>query len=312
MTEKNSLKAFREITIQDQNPTRPSQIDQSKDYAGSTNRNKTVSTGTIFGSSAPTYPNFGTKYTTDSIFSSLGNYSYTQEDSKMGAAEIAALSIGGLSAALPLGMGIFQIVKAFKGDKTQNSSAKADSNLSSLTETANNYNDKSDITSMQNTSMNLTTAIETANQKLNNAKRDFTTAETTLTNLSKEKTNYNNKLTTFDTNKDKLNTNLKTCKSELSKLKNLPAEQKLMGDDSKIAELEKQIEAIENQLKTEFSDEKRADITNQISRIEKDIVDWTKRKQDAELIMNKIPSEIEKAKKAKKSLDEKIDKKDKK
>ena len=312
MTEKNSLKAFREITIQDQNPTRPAQIDQSKDYAGSTNRNKTVSTGTIFGSSAPTYPNFGTNYTTDSIFSSLGNYSYTQEDSKMGAAEIASLTIGGLSAALPLGMGIFQIVKAFKGGKTQNSSAKADSNLSSLTETANNYNDKSDITSMQNTSMNLTTAIETANQKLNNAKRDFTTAETTLTNLSKEKTNYNNKLTTFDTNKDKLNTNLKTCKSELSKLKNLPAEQKLMGDDSKIAELEKQIEAIENQLKTEFSDEKRADITNQISRIEKDIVDWTKRKQDAELIMNKIPSEIEKAKKAKKSLDEKIDKKDKK
>ena len=115
MAFKNSLNTYREKTIQDQNPTKPAKINQSKDYAGSSNRNQTISTGTIFGSSAPTYPNFSTYYTTDSILNGLGNYTSTTNDTS--AAEIVSYTIGGLTILGSLAMGITQMVNAFGGGK---------------------------------------------------------------------------------------------------------------------------------------------------------------------------------------------------
>ena len=282
MTEKNSLKAFREITIQDQNPTRPAQIDQSKDYAGSTNRNKTVSTGTIFGSSAPKYPNFGTNYTTDSILSSLGNYSYTQEDSKMGAAEIASLTIGGLSAALPLGMGIFQIVKAFKGDKAQNAngfSRKENKTINNNTEniddtmtalnstiqTAESLGDDASVDKMQKTSYTLKQAIETATDEKNTALQNASTAKenkkTIVGKRDDEKINYDSLLeqkADISNQLEQLNNQLTNAdknmtpeqKSEL-KQKISTLEKKLKDIEKKISDSKKKIDEFEQQIKVQ-------------------------------------------------------------
>ena len=314
MTEKNSLKAFREITIQDQNPTRPSQIDQSKDYAGSTNRNKTVSTGTIFGSSAPTYPNFGTNYTTDSIFSSLGNYSYTQEDSKMGAAEIASLTIGGLSAALPLGMGIFQIVKAFKGGKSQNAngfSRKENKTINNNTEniddtmtalnstiqTAESLGDDAPWKSMDETSKTLSRNIETANAEIKKAVCNAETAKnnkkTIVGKRDAERINYNSLLE----QKAAISNNLEQLNKQLTNAdENMTPEQKSKIKEQ-ISTLEKELKDIEKKIND--SEKKITDFEQQI-KVQEQII------SNNETAANNLNAAITRAQKQMENLNKKI------
>lgn len=204
------------------------------------------------------------------------------------------------------GLGIASAVKTLKGSKSSSDAPAADQNLSSLTETANNYDKKSDANAMLNTATNLTTAISTSKQKLSNAQRTSNTAQTTITNLNKSKVEQEGKLTDFITQKDSLQTSITSDKNALSDLKNLPEDQRPADYATQVSTLERRISDNESKLKTEYSNEKQTQIENQIKRIEDDITKWTNTKLENDILIKQLPNEIKEAEKALKSLNKKL------
>ena len=207
------------------------------------------------------------------------------------------------------GVSLASAIKSMKGNSNNVGNQQvADENLNSLTESANNYDKKSDPNAMLNTANNLTTAINTSKQKLNNAKRTVNTAETTITNLNKSKTEYESKLADFITNKDALETNVKTDENSLADLKALPEDQRPADYDQQVSTLENRIQENKRKLETEYSDAKQKQIEDQISRINDEIAKWTETKLENEIIVKQLPDEIKNAEKAKESLNKKIEK----
>lgn len=209
-----------------------------------------------------------------------------------------------------LGMSVFAVANAVKASKSSSGSNSsvpaADQNLSSLTQTANNYDKKSDANSMLSTANNLKTAITTANQKLNNAKRTSETAQKTITNLNTQRTEYDTKRTDFITQRDSIETSLATNKGQLEQLEAIPEDQRTPADTAKIAELKKSIDEAENQLKTTYSDSELDKIEKQMERIDKEIDKWTTTKLEADIQVKQLPGEIKEAQKAYESLNKKI------
>lgn len=202
------------------------------------------------------------------------------------------------------------VANAFKSAKATNSkgdsSQPADKNLSSLTQTANNYDKNSDANAMMNTSQNLGKAIKTSKEKLNNAKRTSETAQNTITNLESEKADWEGKRSDFQTEKDSLETSIESNKRSLDELKAIPEDKRTPEQNTKISELEKSISESEKKLKEDYSDSKLETIDNQIARIDEDIEKWTNTKMEADIEAQQLPDEIKSAEKAKDSLDKKI------
>ena len=203
---------------------------------------------------------------------------------------------GGLAAAtglLGLGAGIAGLCKK---DKSGNSSTEAaDSTLAGLTESANNYDKKSDKVAMQNTASCLGTQIRNATAKLNTAKRNKTTAETTLTNLSTQKNNWETKLSTFDAEKGILQADIIDIDGQIAALD--PE-----TDADKIRELETQKQEKQRQIDTNYSEAKRKEITDQITRIEQEEQKWQLTLAEANQDIAQLPGEISDADKALKRL----------
>lgn len=206
------------------------------------------------------------------------------------------------------GLGIYSAIKAMKGSKNNSNVPAADSNLASLTQTAENYDKKSDYNAMMNTANNLRTAIGTAQQKLNNAQNTLETATNTLTNLNKQKTDAENNLQTFITNKAEIETSISTDKIELQKLENIPADQRTPEQNTQIEQLKKRIQENENKLKTDYSDSKQKQLENTIQTLNDNIVKWENIKLENNILVKQLPAEIKDAQKAYENLNNKIEK----
>lgn len=206
------------------------------------------------------------------------------------------------------GFGIASAVKTLKGSKSNSNVPAADSNLASLTQTAENYDKKSDYNAMMNTANNLRTAITTAQQKLKNAQNTLETATNTLTNLNKQKTDAENNLQTFITNKTEIETSISTDKIELQKLENIPADQRTPEQNTQIEQLKKRIQENENKLKTDYSDSKQKQLENTIQTLNDNIVKWENIKLENNILVKQLPTEIKDAQKAYENLNNKIEK----
>lgn len=211
------------------------------------------------------------------------------------------------------GVSVFSVVNAVKASKSSSSNSNsstpaADENLSSLTNTANNYDKKSDVLAMSNTATNLKIAIETSQKKLNNAKRTSETAQKTITNLNTKKTEWDGKRTDFITKRDELETNLASDKGALEQLKSISESERTPEQTAQIAKLEKSISDTEATLKKDYSDAKLKTIEDQIARIDKEIDKWTTTKLEADVLVKQLPNEIKEAQKALESLNKKINK----
>lgn len=206
------------------------------------------------------------------------------------------------------GFGIASAVKTLKGSKSNSNVPAADSNLASLTQTAENYDKKSDYNAMMNTANNLRTAITTAQQKLKNAQNTLETATNTLTNLNKQKTDAENNLQTFITNKTEIETSISTDKIELQKLENIPADQRTPEQNTQIEALKKRIQENENKLKTDYSDSKQKQLENTIQTLNDNIVKWENIKLENNILVKQLPTEIKDAQKAYENLNNKIEK----
>ncbi len=206
------------------------------------------------------------------------------------------------------GFGIASAVKTLKGSKSNSNVPAADSNLASLTQTAENYDKKSDYNAMMNTANNLRTAITTAQQKLKNAQNTLETATNTLTNLNKQKTDAENNLQTFITNKTEIETSISTDKIELQKLENIPADQRTPEQNTQIEQLKKRIQENENKLKTDYSDSKQKQLENTIQTLNDSIVKWENIKLENNILVKQLPTEIKDAQKAYENLNNKIEK----
>ena len=206
------------------------------------------------------------------------------------------------------GVSLYSAIKAMKGSKNNSNVPAADSNLASLTQTAENYDKKSDYNAMMNTANNLRTAITTAQQKLKNAQNTLETATNTLTNLNKQKTDAENNLQTFITNKTEIETSISTDKIELQKLENIPADQRTPEQNTQIEQLKKRIQENENKLKTDYSDSKQKQLENTIQTLNDNIVKWENIKLENNILVKQLPTEIKDAQKAYENLNNKIEK----
>lgn len=211
--------------------------------------------------------------------------------------------MGGISATtglLGLGAGIASLCKK---DKSSNSPAEAsDSTLARLVESANNYDKKSDKAAMQSTASSLTKQISNVDKKLNTAKQNKTTAEKTLANLSTQKNDWETKLSDFDTAKSGLESEITDIEGKISSLD--PNSENYT--EAKKA-LEEQKAAIEKQIKDNYSDAKRKQITDQITRIEKEEEKWNVTLAEANQDISQLPGEKKEAEKALKRLNKLID-----
>lgn len=221
--------------------------------------------------------------------------------------------VDGLNKAMLIGTSIFAvanmglgIANAIKGSKGSSKDVATDTNLASLVNTAEDYGSKDDLASMQNTAQNLTTAINTSQTKLDNAKRGVQEAETKLTKLDTEKNKYDSELETFDTQKDELTTNIDKSKGQLAELKAIPEDKRTPAQKQKITELEAQINDMNEKLRNDFSDTKRKNITTQINRVAKEIQEWKNKQVQYKNDIKQLPSEIKSAQNALEKLNKKI------
>ena len=209
---------------------------------------------------------------------------------------------GGLAAAtglLGLGAGIAGLCKKDKSGSS--SSEAADSTLASLVESANNYDKDSDQGAMQNTANCLAKQIDNVGKKLETAQRNKSTAERTLANYSKEKNDWEIKLSTFDADKGQIEADILDIDSQIAALD--PKSPNYQNDKNK---LEKTKQEKQDKLKTEYSDAKRKQITDQITRIEKEEDKWKVTLAEANQDIEKLPSEKKSAEKALKRLNKLI------
>lgn len=212
--------------------------------------------------------------------------------------------VGGVSAAtglLGLGMGVASLCKK---DSSNSSPADAsDPTLARLVESANNYDKKSDKTAMASTASSLTQQIRNVDKKLNTAKQNKTTAEKTLANLSTQKNDWETKLSDFDTAKSGLESEIIDIEGQISSLD--PNSETYEADKKKLEALKAEKE---QQLKDNYSDSKRKQITDQITRIEKEEDKWNVTLATANQDIEQLPEEKKKAEKALERLNKLINK----
>lgn len=250
------------------------------------------------------------QYTTDPT---LNFGSTSSKIGGMGFLETTATVLTGLTGLATLataGIGIAQGIKTLKKSSSSSDTASAsDQPLATLTQTAEEYDKKSDFNSMQNTATNLSTAIRTANTKLNNAKTNLASAEKKLTNLNSNKAKYAQQLETFNTEKDSIQTNLESHKNSLAQLEAIPEAERTPAQNAEINELKMVIQEEENELKTKYSDNRKRTLENEIIRIDDELQrcmsDIATYKND----IKQLPSEIKEAQKALEKLNKKINKK---
>lgn len=248
-----------------------------------------------------------TQYTKDPIL----NFGSTSTNISGGSNTFANV-LGVITGLFSAGLMIFQGVSLFKSSKTNTTAQNSvDENLSSLTERANGYEKDSDLSSMQNTAINIRSAITTAQTRLDNAKRGKLEAETKITNLNSQKEEFRNQLDDFKTGKAELETNIESDKTALAELEAIPEEQRTPEQTQKITQLKTKIQEQEDTLKKEYSDNKQKTLENQIIRIDKEIQEWTKKQEEYEEELKRLPAEIKEAESAEKKLRKKINKKNK-
>lgn len=248
-----------------------------------------------------------TQYTKDPIL----NFGSTSTNISGGSNTFANV-LGVITGLFSAGLMIFQGVSLFKSSKTNTTAQNSvDENLSSLTERANGYEKDSDLSSMQNTAINIRSAIRTAQTRLDNAKRGKLEAETKITNLNSQKEEFRNQLDDFKTGKAELETNIESDKTALAELEAIPEEQRTPEQTQKITQLKTKIQEQEDTLKKEYSDNKQKTLENQIIRIDKEIQEWTKKQEEYEEELKRLPAEIKEAESAEKKLRKKINKKNK-
>ncbi|DAB22864.1 TPA: hypothetical protein CPT85_05690, partial [Candidatus Gastranaerophilales bacterium HUM_21] len=213
------------------------------------------------------------QYTLDPI--AYGSTGTSSSIGGMGFLETTTAVLTGLTGLATLttaGIGIAQGIKTLKKSSSSSDTASAsDQTLATLTQTADEYDKKSDFNSMRNTAENLSTAINTANTKLNNAKTNLASAEKKLTNLNSDKAKFAQQLETFNTEKDAVQTSLESHKNALSQLEAVPEAQRTPEQKAQIQELKRAIQEEENALKTTYSDNRRRTIENQIIRIDDEL-----------------------------------------
>lgn len=240
--------------------------------------------------------------TTDPIL----NYSSTSTDLGGVSDTLNVLTtVMGLTTAATGLLGLGSSIAALcKKDKSNTSSAGAsDSTLARLIESANNYDKKSDTGQMQSTANALTQQIRNVDTKLNTAKQNKTTAEKTLANLSTQKNDYETKLSNFDTAKSELESGIIDIEGKIS---SLDPNSETYNEDKDGLEKEKAKKA--KQIKDNYSDAKRKQITDQISRIEKEEEKWNVTLAEANQDISQLPQEKKEADKALKRLNKLITK----
>lgn len=248
--------------------------------------------------------NMNYPYTTDSILSGMGNTSTKIKGQGF---------IEGATSVLTLvmtGFGIYQCAKAMKqqvkSGSNQGEAAPADQNLSSLTQTADSYDKKSDKTAMGNTAESLISAIKTAKDKESEAKRRFAETETSITNLDKDKTKFVGQLNDLKSQKTDLTTNLNKYKYSLSTLEAIPEEQRTPEQKTQIEQLKTIVDKEEKAIKA--NEEKQKTIENQIIRIAREMEELNTRKAQYKQQMETLPGEIKDAEKALEKLNKRINK----
>lgn len=239
-------------------------------------------------------------------------YPYTKDRIAYGStgtstAETASKAIGITAAVLGLGATSFNIYamaknlfgKKSKEDASKNFNPDVETSLSDLSTTADNYDDKSSVTDMAQTSTNLGTAITSAKSQKHDASRAAETAKNTKTTLEGKRPELINALQTFDTEKQAIESNISGLKNKLTN-PDLTEEQKNA--------IKKQIESLEESLKKNYPDSKRKELANQVKQNAEGIAEQEKIIAENEQKIKDLDSQIKEANKAKKQLDDKIKK----
>lgn len=255
--------------------------------------------------------NMNYPYTSDSILSGMGNTSTNIKGQGFIEGFTKVLTVlTGVGTLAMTGFGVAQGVKAMKqqvkSGSNQGEAAPADQNLSSLTQTADSYDKKSDKTAMGNTAESLISAIKTAKDKESEAKRRFAETETSITNLDKDKTKFVGQLNDLKSQKTDLTTNLNKYKYSLSTLEAIPEEQRTPEQKTQIEQLKTIVDKEEKAIKA--NEEKQKTIENQIIRIAREMEELNTRKAQYKQQMETLPGEIKDAEKALEKLNKRINK----
>lgn len=206
--------------------------------------------------------------------------------------------ISALTSLVGLGTGIASLFKKDNGGSS--STEAADSTLAGLTETANNYDKKSNQKAMMDTSTSLQKQRDNANTRLATAYRNRSTAEATLTSLSGQKNYWAKQLETFDAGKGELIDQITDFQNKIDELN--PGE----NYGAQKTELEGEIAKIQAQIDENYSEAKRKEITDQITSIEEQEQEWQLLIDEANKDIAQLPGEISEADKAIKRLNKLI------
>lgn len=247
------------------------------------------------------------------------NKSYTRDPlANFGSSNSSGSSFASIMSKIMLGLtglvagfGLFSMVKDLFGKKNkadaeatspQNFNADAQTSLNDLSNTAEGYDENSDVTQMAQTSTNLGNSITASKTQRDNLKRDSETADKTKDTLEGKRPELVNALQTFDTGKKTLETNISSITGKLGD-PNLSPEDK--------ASLQNELAQMKKELNEKYSDTKRKTLADQVTENGKGIAAQEKIIADNKTKVSELDTQIKDAEKAKKSLDKKIQKKDK-
>lgn len=201
-------------------------------------------------------------------------------------------------------VGAIQAGKALFGKKAdkspQNFNADAQTSLNDLKNTAEGYDDDSNISDMETTSTNLGTSITSSKAQKDNLKRESETATNTKATLEKQRPALVNALQKFDTEKQALQTDISTIEGQI----NNPE----LSEEAK-ASLQQQLDDLKKQLANNYPDSKRTELANQVKQNAEGIAAQEKIINDNKTKIKELESSIKEAEKAKSKLDKKILKK---
>lgn len=288
----DSVKKFNNI-IQDQNPTRPAlqTVPGTRQHAV---------TWPSINNACPTVDWNGYRSSDPILNFCPTSSTATSCDSSSDFLTTLMKIFTGVTAGAGLASTIYDLVSTIKSNKSDKADAQdSGSGLRDLINDAENVDKKTSKSELTNIANNFTSRINSAETKLNNAKRSKETATTTISNLNSQKTDWETKLTDFDTAKSTLEADITDIEGQLATM---------AQDAPQYAEIKAQLDAKKKELQEKYSDTKRNEITKQISRLEKDITKWEKTKSEAQDLIDTLPDEIKDAKKSLEKINKKINK----
>lgn len=231
-------------------------------------------------------------------FGSTGSNKAAKAANIFGIATAALGFTGATVSAIQAGKALFGKNNAEKSSKDFN--ADAETSLHDLKNTADGYDDDSNLTDMETTSTNLGKSIITSTKQKDNLKRASETATNTKATLEKQRPALVNALQSFDTEKSALQADIDSLEGEINNPDLSEAEK---------ASLKNQLEKLKQQLENNYPDSKREELAKAVKQNSDGIAAQEKTISDNKTKIKELESSIKEAEKAKNKLDKKINKK---